>query len=598
VQVQGFGKRVATGFFAPLLAMAVLTGVLLWRIEKQVSITERVEHSDLVLLRARDAELSLHRMQIALQGYVVSPQKRYLADFSEAGRALDNQLKQVAASVTDDPRQRQRLLHIDDLKNAYVKAAATVVKLKDSGDLGASVLAQANIFHWQVYDALEALITVEYQLRAGREIRQRRLDRRMVMLIPLLTTIVGLFLSYWGWRQIRQAEQQFADALARAEGASRAKDNFLGTISHELRNPLNSIMLWSATLLEDPNLNERMRRGLTAIQRDVTAQAQLIEDLLDVSRIGSGRLHLDIQRVNLTEVIKAGVESWCAAADAKSITLQASIDPRADSLSGDPARLQQVVWNLVSNAVKFTPKGGKVQVRVERINSHVEIVVSDNGQGIEPTSLPFVFDRFWQAQKASHGERGVGLGLAIVKEIVALHGGTVSAHSDGLGKGATFTVRLPLSSAPGNSHELRRFPTVGRLTNAASMPRLDGASILVVDDDPEACEALENLLSSLGAHVTTAISAQTALAMVDVLRPDAVVSDLGMPVYDGYFLAQELRKRDAGVRLPLVALTAYGRAEDRVRILAAGFDGHVVKPVDPAELATLLRTLLTSRTAA
>jgi CheY-like chemotaxis protein len=321
--------------------------------------------------------------------------------------------------------------------------------------------------------------------------------------------------------------------------------------------------------------------------------------LLDISRIESGRLRLDVQTVDLAEVVRAGVESMRAAADAKSIAMQEIIDPRVDAVAGDPGRLQQVVWNLVSNAVKFTPKGGKIQVRLERINSHVEIIVADTGQGIEPASLRSVFERFWQAEQSNQSKQGVGLGLSIVKELVGLHGGTVSAHSDGPGHGSTFTVRLPLPVGTSSSIELRRHPTVAQVPSPANAPRLDGLSILVVDDDPDTCEALKNLLGALGAQVTAATSARLALAMLDALNPDAVVSDIGMPVEDGYFLARELRKRerDKGKEagMPLIALTAYGRVEDKVQILTAGFDSHAVKPVDPVELSAILRTCIVSR---
>jgi CheY-like chemotaxis protein/two-component sensor histidine kinase len=358
-------------------------------------------------------------------------------------------------------------------------------------------------------------------------------------------------------------------------------------------------MLWCSTLLANQVSDERTHHGLTAIDRAARAQAQLIEDLLDISRIEQGRLRLDVQTVNLAEVVRAALENMEAAAEAKSIALKTIIDPRADLVAGDPARLQQVVWNLVSNAVKFTPKGGKIEVRVERINSYLEILVADTGRGIDPGSLPFIFDRFWQGEDEGTRRRGIGLGLYIVKEIVNLHGGTVTAHSNGLDKGATFTVRLPLPVSRVASSELRRHPTVAPVANSGTASRLDGISILAVDDDLDACEAIKNLLGSLGATVSTATSAQAALTMIGKLRPDAVVSDLGMPVHDGYFLAQQLREQESATdtHTPLVALTAYGRVEDKVQILAAGFDSHLLKPVEPAELAAVLRSLLPSRAA-
>ncbi len=258
-----------------------------------------------------------------------------------------------------------------------------------------------------------------------------------------------------------------------------------------------------------------------------------------------------------------------------------------------------MVWNLISNAVKFTPKGGKVQVRLERINSHVEVTVADNGQGMTPASLSHVFDRFWRETDSDQSRPGTGLGLSIVKELVTLHGGTVTVQSDGVGKGSTFTVRLPLPVSTAPLLEPRRHPTVAPIRTVAVASRLDGLSILVVDDDPEACDALTKLLGSLGATVSSATSAQAGLGKLDGVRRDAIVADIGMPGEDGYFFAREVRKReqDGGVngRVPLVALTAYGRVEDKIKILASGFDSHVVKPVELAELSEIIRSLVAAR---
>ena len=311
-------------------------------------------------------------------------------------------------------------------------------------------------------------------------------------------------------------------------------------------------------------------------------------------------MRLDVQATDLAQVVKTAVDAMRVTAEAKSIKLQDIIDPSVSLIAGDPKRLEQVVWNLLSNALKFTPKGGKVQVRLERINSHVEIIVVDSGQGLAPSSLPYVFDRFWQEMDSAQGKRGTGLGLSIVKELVTLHGGTVMAHSEGIGKGSTFTVRLPLPAATAPLLEPRRHPTVAPIENAAAASRLDGLSILVVDDDPEACDALTRLLGSLGAKVSAETSAQTALVKLDGTRPDVIVADIEMPVQDGFSFAREVRKseqdRNTRVgRVPLVALTAYGRVEDRIKILASGFDSHVVKPVELAELSATIRSLISAR---
>ncbi len=593
--------------------MVVLAAIVLWRIQNQASITGWIEHSDRVMLRAKDAELELRNMQLAYSGYLLSPEERYLTELGEARNKFVKDLGEIGALVADNPEQEQSLLKITELKETWINALERLIDQRDRGQVRSDSLARIQNQAQAVFNSLEDFLGAEKQLRARREAHQQAQYEILFVTVPILSVLVMVVLSYWGWRQIRLASEQFNEALdaaeraraeaekagVRAEKANRAKDNFLGTVSHELRNPLNSILLWATALLRDHALSENARRGITAIERAVRVQGQLIEDLLDISRIESGRLRLDVQTVDLAEVVKAGVESMRAAAEAKSISLQEILDPRVDSIAGDPGRLQQVVWNLVSNAVKFTPKGGKIQVRLERINSHVEIIVADTGQGIEPASLGSVFERFWQGEESGQSRHGVGLGLSIVKELVSLHGGTVVAHSEGPGKGSTFTVRLPLPASTTPSWEPRRHPTVDQMGNTASAPRLDGLSILVVDDDPDTCEALKNLLGSLGATVTAATSARTALAMLDTLNPDAVVSDIGMPIEDGYFLARELRKRerekgkDGGT--PLVALTAYGRVEDKVQILTAGFDSHAIKPVDPVELSAILRTCITSR---
>lgn len=610
---RAFNRNLTASFLAPfIITLSVLAAVVLWRFQNQASITSWVEHSDQVILRVKDIELELREMLSGLHEYLVTSDKRYLTELGDARDAFGKNITKLASLVADNRSQEQRVLDINDLKGTWTEAIDSLLSQKAGSQPTKQALAEAEARGRAVFNSLEDFIAAEEQLRVQRATRQRTEYYVVFVLVPVLTAIVMIFLSYWGWRRIQLATAQFHAALdtaerardaaekatAAAEKANRAKDNFVGMVSHELRTPLNSIMLWSAALLRNPALGEDARRGMTAIERAVRAQAQLIEDLLDISRIESGRMRLDVQAVDLAEVVRAGVDSMRVAAEAKSITLQEIIDPRVDAVAGDPGRLQQVVWNLVSNAVKFTPNGGKIQVRVERINSHVEIIVADTGKGIEPAALESVFDRFWQADGTAQSKHGVGLGLSIVKEIVSLHGGTVVAHSEGPGKGSTFAVRLPLPISTIPSLESRRHPTVTQKANA-SAPRLDGLSILVVDDEPEAGDALKNLLGSLGARAAAATSAQAALATLKTLHFDAVISDIGMPVQDGYFLARELRKweqetgRDG--RMPLVALTAYGRVEDKVQILTAGFDSHAIKPVDPVELSTILETLITAR---
>jgi len=380
-----------------------------------------------------------------------------------------------------------------------------------------------------------------------------------------------------------------------AEEANRLKDEFLATVSHELRSPLNAITGWASLLRGGKLTEEQASRAIETILRNARAQNQLISDLLDISRIVSGRLRLDIRPFVLIAVIEAAIEVSRPASDAKGIRLEVFLDPAAGPVSGDPDRLQQVFWNLLSNAIKFTPRGGRVQVRLQRINSHVEIVVSDTGLGITPDLLPLIFRRFQQGDSSTTREHGgLGLGLAIVRHLVELHGGTVAARSEGKGKGAEFTVQLPLSITALSSDldETRAHPTMGG-NAGGSTPSLTGLRILFVDDEPEAREVISTILSQAGAEVATAASVQEALYLVDQWKPQVLISDIGMPNEDGYALIRKLRElpTEAGGQIPAIALTAFARTQDRLKVLSTGYQMHVPKPVEPVELTTVVASV-------
>ncbi len=386
-------------------------------------------------------------------------------------------------------------------------------------------------------------------------------------------------------------------AKAEAVDASRMKDQFLATLSHELRTPLNAILGWARLLQSDKMRGEILEEGLATIERNSRVQAQLIEDLLDLSRITSGQLRLDVRRVELVEVIEAAVASLKPAAEARGIRLTCLLDSLAGPVGGDPARLQQVVWNLLSNAVKFTPQGGTVQVLLERVNSHVEISVIDNGIGIKPEFLPHAFDRFRQEDSTSTRKHsGLGLGLSIVRHLVELHGGTVRAKSPGEGKGATFTVSLPvLSIHPSSDDHTHKSTPVDPELSLSPSP-LEKLRILVVDDETDARELIRRILEQAGATVHTAASASEALQLLESFGPDLLLSDIGMPVSDGYELIRRVRELGKSSKeLVAIALTAFARNEDRRRALLAGFQTHVAKPVDPDELVAVVASL-TGRT--
>jgi signal transduction histidine kinase/ActR/RegA family two-component response regulator len=384
------------------------------------------------------------------------------------------------------------------------------------------------------------------------------------------------------------------EARTEAERVNLVKDEFLATLSHELRTPLNAILGWSQ-LLASGDLNQQdVEQGLETIERNARAQTQLIEDLLDMSRIISGKLRLDVQPTDVVGVVAQAVESVRPSADAKQIRLRKIINPLPGPVSGDPMRLQQVVWNLLSNAVKFTPKNGTVDVILARVDSHIEITVLDSGIGIRPEVLPLVFERFRQADSSttrSYG--GLGLGLSIVKNLVELHGGTVRAHSEGEGEGTTFVVSLPL--APLHKAEKRDYlsarkaPVLGR-----ERIQLQGVKILVIDDEPDARELMKRVLSQCEADVTTAESGLDGLELIRRKKPDIIVSDIGMPGMDGYQFIREVRgllPSEAG-KTPAIALTALARSEDRTKAMLAGYQIHVAKPIEPQELVATVASLV------
>jgi PAS domain S-box-containing protein len=386
-------------------------------------------------------------------------------------------------------------------------------------------------------------------------------------------------------------------ARAEAERLSRMKDEFLSTLSHELRTPLNAILGWANILRSSSATTpEDLQQGLETIERNARSQARLIEELLDMSRIMNGKLRLDVQPVDLQTVVADAIESVRPAANAKGIRLTKVLDPRGGPITGDPNRLQQVLWNLLSNAIKFTPRAGRIQVFLQRVNSHVEITVMDSGQGITADFLPRLFTRFSQAETSEarrHG--GLGLGLALVKSLVELHGGTVTASSPGPGQGAVFIISLPLTVLHTSEAEATLTPapfSVGSIP----CPDLRGFHVLVVDDESDARILIERILTRCNATVTTAANAREALEAVKQYHPDMILSDIGMPVEDGYqFLAKLRRLSDAeGGDTPAVALTAFARSEDRRRALMAGFQMHLPKPVETTELLAVASNIFTA----
>ena len=381
--------------------------------------------------------------------------------------------------------------------------------------------------------------------------------------------------------QVRERE-----AREEAERANTAKDQFLAMLSHELRQPLNAILGWAKMVREGRLNRERLQRGLAVIERNAQLQVQLINDLLDVSRIVAGKLELHLDLVDPTKICRAVIDVLRPQMEEKHITIDETLDDQIGPIHADGARLQQVVWNLLSNAIKFSPVGGVIKFSASRTDSTVEIAVVDHGCGIQPEFLPRVFDRFSQAQgKMAPGQSGLGLGLAIVRHLVEAHGGTVRADSDGDGAGARFVVHLPVEAPRAARVEPA---SVGGCTEPAT--RIDGVKVVFVDDNSDARELVEMMLADCGASVVTCASKDDALAQLHHDRPDVLISDIEMPDGDGYDLIRALRLRDEDTvsPIPAIAVTGMTRVEDRIRILTAGFQAHVPKPIDAAELVTTI----------
>jgi PAS domain S-box-containing protein len=383
-----------------------------------------------------------------------------------------------------------------------------------------------------------------------------------------------------------------------AQRATQLKDEFLATLSHELRTPLNAILGWTQILLrgEAPGGPDAQKKAVEVIDRNARAQVQLIDDLLDLSRIMTGKIRLELQQISFASVVEAAVDSAMPSADTKDIRLKAIYGASRDIVSADAARLQQVVWNLLTNAIKFTPKGGQVHVLIQRVNSHVELSISDTGIGIPESYLPHVFDRFSQRDgSTTRTYGGLGLGLAICKQLVELHGGSIRAASGGEGKGATFFVHLPLSIVQLEDEKYPRVhPTAEtQAIESFALPNLEGVHVFSVDDERDARELLQAVLEARGAKVTSFNSAEDALAALKTSKPSVLVCDIGMPKMDGYQLIRTLRASEPlGERIPALALTAFARAEDRKRSLVAGYQAHLAKPFDVGEFVLILANLI------
>jgi signal transduction histidine kinase/CheY-like chemotaxis protein len=545
----------------PLLLMALVSGGLAWQIERLVSVAGAVERAERVIAQANEVQKRIVDQETGLRGFIVTVDRLFLA---ESPAQLD-----AVAVLRSRYREwhQQAAVTLTDPKTA--RASASMIARKAEMDM--------------VRARVASIIAREDSLRDARA-RMVEVETRFTTLGSVVALVgLGGTLSLLTRKRLRQVADTYEEALSRsaeseaalaelveaerdarekAQDALRAKDEFLSTLSHELRTPLTAILGWAGVLRVKKVSAETVDRAMASIERNARAQAQIVDDILDVSRIVAGKFQLRLASTDITTLVLAAIDVVRFSAESKGVTLEAALDGQPIRMVGDPDRLQQVVWNLLSNAIKFTPRNGRVEVRVGRVDSRVHIQVRDTGEGIRPEFLPHVFERFRQADsslKRPHG--GLGLGLSIVKHLVDLHGGDVRVESAGVGRGAVFTVTLPVAAA-----DYVLAPSPPRESAPHPVSLLEGIRVLVVDDDPDSLAVLAAILREHGARVESAASGAAALAILERGPVDVLVSDIGMPELDGYELIQKIRA--AAPAPPALALTAYAAAADVERSTA------------------------------
>jgi signal transduction histidine kinase/ActR/RegA family two-component response regulator len=607
-------NRTTIGFGLALAALGMVGGGACINLLSYKEASDRVQHTLNVQNTLETVLSTLKDAEVAQRGYLLTGKEQYLEPYNDALRLINPSLQSLQQLTLDNANQQRRLKALEGLvPDKLVELKQTIATRQTVGEAAALKIVQTD-------RGKHLMDAIRQQIAAMKNEENRILERRTaatqkkaqttaILLISssLLAFVLVALSAITVHRDIakrRQVEEQLRlinedleqrvhDRTQALEQTNRLKDEFLSILSHELRNPLNAMLGWAKLLRAGKLSDDKVEQGLEVIERNARSQAQLIEDLLDISRIITGKLRLSVRPVSPVAIIEAAIDTMRPAADARSIRLQVTLDSEVGTISGDPDRLQQVVWNLLSNAIKFTPKGGKVQVRLERINSHIELTVSDTGQGISPEFLPCIFDRFSQADGSStRSHSGLGLGLAIARNIVELHGGTIHVASPGEGQGSSFAVILPLMIIHQSAQSTEKIHPAARSDVAINhAPVLQGIRILVVDDEADARSLLTTILEQCGAMVTAAAAVSEALTQMETWQPDVLISDIGMPEEDGYVLIRQVRSlsQAQGGQTPAIALTAYARTEDRIRALNDGFQAHLAKPVEPAELVAIVK---------
>ncbi|MEA2166585.1 MAG: hypothetical protein QOK37_4712 [Thermoanaerobaculia bacterium] len=578
-------------------------------------------NSDQILEEMNETLGALRDAETGQRGYLLTGRDTYLQPYYDGQARVTQHLEQLQVLTAADPLRGPRVRGLRQAVEAKLnELAGTITRYRSDGAqaaLGMVMTNQGNDLMIRIRRLAVELTKQERQTRAIHRAAATASSRRASVTIGL-TSVIAAFLLLITLSQIARATRAEREARERAEAAyaaetqarlasesaNRIKDEFIATVSHELRTPLTAILGWSRILVDECQ-SDLMREGLRTIQSCASAQAKLIEDLLDVSRIMAGKMRLSMQTIDVAEVTRAGVDSVRPAADAKGVALNLSLD-ESIRVSADPDRLQQVLWNLVSNAVKFTPRGGRIDVRLQRTDSQAVISVKDSGEGIDADFLPHVFDPFRQADASkARVHKGLGLGLSIVRNLVHAHGGTVRVDSAGKGEGATFSVALPImpftrgEAAANNPNAATASPDDEWPIPMPEGDALAGVAILAVDDHRPTLDLLAFVLRSAGASVTTATNAADARELLSRSKPDVLLSDVGMPREDGLSFIAGVRQLspESGGDVPAIALTAYVRQDDRDKVLSSGFQAYLAKPVEPMVLVNSILELTAPRRA-
>ncbi|HVU51540.1 MAG TPA: ATP-binding protein [Polyangia bacterium] len=601
----------------PLVLAVALAALLATQVVYLRRLAGWVEHTQAVMFTASRTLRLVVDQETGIRGYLLTGAPEFLEPYLSGHGQVSGHLGELDDLVRDNPEQAARARGLRLAIANWEAGATAAIADARRGDASRArqgapdTLRASKARTDDIRRRADEIVADERRLLGERKDALATASRALMFggaavmlalaggIMVLLRRQIGAIEAIYQRALVeRQAsEERERHARAQAEAANRAKDEFLATVSHELRTPLSAILGWARLLRSGRMDVAKNPRALEAIERSSIAQAHLIDDLLDVSRIVTGKLRLERDEIDLHAVVGAAIEAARPAMEAKRIRFRAELDPAATRALGDPVRLQQVVWNLLSNAVKFTASEGHVELRLRRLGSQVELTVRDDGEGIEPQFLPRVFHRFEQQDSStSRAHGGLGLGLAISRHLVELHGGTIEASSEGSGLGATFTVKLPLlpvGALPEAPAPEAAPPALERAAALECPAELQGLKVLVVDDEPDARELVTATISGCGCVVHGAATAREALALVRELHPDVILSDVGMPGEDGYELLRQLRRLppEEGGRTPAAALTAYARAADRRQALRAGFEMHLPKPVEPAELLAALATL-------